>query len=83
MILILHIIIALATVSISIYTVIHPTKSRIHLTSYGALLTLVSGTTLVVSGANFAHACASGCLILGISFALQSVARYRLRQMSA
>lgn len=82
MILVLHILIALATVGISIYAAIRPTIGRIHLTSYGALLTLVSGVVLVVSGASLVHACLSGCLVLGMSLGLQFVARRRLQQVS-
>ncbi len=82
MILVLHILIALATVGISIYAAIRPTTGRIKLTTHGVLLTLMSGVVLVVSGASLMHACLSGCLVLGMSFGLQFVARRRLQQAS-
>lgn len=83
MILALHILIALATVGISIYAAIRPTTSRIHLTSYGALFTLASGVILVVfTSANLVHACISGCIVLSMSLGLQFVARRRLLQAS-
>lgn len=79
MLLIAHIIIALASLGFTAYTLVTPTANKLN-TSYAFVaLTLVSGTALVVSApAHLAQACVSGLIYTGIVLVGIKLARGRL-----
>lgn len=77
--LVIHILIALASIASSTYAFLSPSKNRLKV-SYGLVAaTLASGTFLVVSmHANMVSACMSGLLYLGFVASLLSLANARL-----
>lgn len=79
MLLITHIIIALASLGFTAYTMVNPSASKLK-GAYGlATLTLVSGTLLVVdSPTHLAQACISGIVFTGLTLAGTRLARGRL-----
>ncbi|HSX43264.1 MAG TPA: hypothetical protein VLF59_04210 [Candidatus Saccharimonadales bacterium] len=79
MILMLHIIAALASLIIATITAAAPTRVRLR-SVYGlSTLTLASGTYIVVStGAPVVSSCLSGLLFLGAIAATVAVSRHRL-----
>lgn len=83
MILISHIIIALASVALSIYLMIRPSQALLA-TSYTLIgLTLATGTLLVFSGANVLHTCLSGLIYCSVVVGATEVARRRLVTLRA
>ena len=78
MILMLHILIALTTVSGALFTAVRPTISRQRAVYAGIGATVLSGIVLiVVTPDTLAHACVSGCVTLAATIGLQYLARYR------
>ena len=67
MLLILHIVIALAGIGSSAYLFVHPTREVLRQTYTLVTGTLLSGTYLVIStSAKLSHACQSGLVYLAI-----------------
>jgi hypothetical protein len=67
MLLITHILVALASIVLTTYSLFRPSKATLN-TGYGlAALTLVSGTVLVISsGSNLLRSCLTGITYFGI-----------------
>lgn len=75
---ILHVIIALASVGYATYTCISPSKRRLQATYALAALTVASGCLLVIDGAHMLQVCVTGLVyLLGMSCAV-FIARIRL-----
>ena len=84
MILITHIIIALATVIASGWAAITPSTKTIQAAHALLAGTIVSGTVLVfMSPMTLTHACASGLAVTVVALALTRVARGRLARFTA
>jgi hypothetical protein len=81
MILIFHIIIALTSVVASTYAFISPSKTKIR-ASYGlVILTIASGTYLVISThAGMLSSCITGLIYVGVVSLNLGVARHRLAE---
>lgn len=79
MILILHILIALSSVAYSGYACLSPTKDKLRASAALVVLTLASGTYLVLSThAPLTQACLSGLTYLGIVSVLIGLAYAKL-----
>lgn len=79
MILVAHILIALAGLIYSTYLYFNPTPSKFRPANYLLAATIGSGTYLVIStGAPLLKTCLSGLLYLGVVYALITAARHRL-----
>lgn len=79
MILMLHILIALATVGGAVVTAIRPTAGRRRAVYAGIGATILSGVALiVVTPDTLAHACVSGGVTLAATLGLQYVAQRHL-----
>lgn len=79
MILMLHILIALATLAGSIYAVIHPTSRHTGLVYAGIGMTVLSGVVLVFLTPHvLLHACVSGTVTIVATLGMQHVARRRM-----
>jgi hypothetical protein len=68
MALVLHIIIAISTVLLTAVAYLFPTQSKINISSLLIVLTVLSGSYLVVTTPSYlVHACISGLLFVGVS----------------
>ena len=77
----LHILLAVISVGLAFFTLIHPTQKKIQANLALLAGTIVSGVGLViVTPAHMAHACLSGLMYLGIVSAVLVVARRRLQK---
>lgn len=72
MIVLIHVIIALASIGYTTYLFFSPSKSKLKLSYVLVALTLVSGTYLVMSTqTNMVHACVTGLIYFAaVSFAI-------------
>lgn len=78
MILISHIIIALASIVLSAYLMLRPHNSLLKV-SYALIgLTLATGTMLIFTGANVLHTCLNGLIYSLVVAGATEVARRRL-----
>lgn len=78
MILISHIIIAIASIILSVYIMLRPQPQLLRV-SYALIgLTLATGTLLIFSGANVLHTCLSGLVYCLVVAGATEVARRRL-----
>lgn len=79
MIVMVHVIIALASLAASSYSAAKPSRQLLRL-SYGlVIMTLASGTILVLADRSvMVQACASGLLFSAASLGLAAIARRRL-----
>jgi len=79
MILISHILIALTSLSCSVFAYVAPTKQRLHL-SYGLVAaTIASGTVLILQSAgHMLEACTMGLLFVGVSLVAAVAAQRKL-----
>jgi hypothetical protein len=79
MLLVIHIIIALASLTYAAYLVIRPSHGGLR-SSYGLVaLTLVTGTALVITKpAHLMQSCTMGLVYLGVMYTAILVARHRL-----
>lgn len=79
MILMLHILIALATVGGALYTAISPTTRRTGMVYAGIGATVMSGVVLVFISPQVAlHACASGAVTVAATLGMQYFAHRRM-----
>lgn len=78
MLLISHIIIALASITLSVYLMLRPQPQLLR-ASYALIgLTLTTGTVLILNGANVLHTCLSGLIYCFVVAGATEVARRRL-----
>lgn len=79
MILVAHVIIALASLATSAYSAVRPSRGLLYL-SYGSVgLTLASGSLLVITNHSaMIQACVSGLVFSAASLGLATVARRKL-----
>lgn len=78
MLLISHIIIALASITLSVYLMLRPQPKLLRV-SYALIgLTLATGTVLILNGANVLHTCLRGLVYCLIVTGATEVARRRL-----
>lgn len=83
MVLISHIIIALASIVLSAYLMLRPHNSLLKV-SYALIgLTLATGTALIFTGANVLHTCLSGLIYSLVVAGATEVTRRRLAALRA
>lgn len=79
MIVLIHVLIALASIGVSGYTFFSPSNSKLKLSYVFVVGTLVSGTYLVISTkAHLISACLTGLLYLGTVLTAIALARNKL-----
>ncbi len=81
MILLAHVIIAIASLAIATYAYLFPTLSKVHI-SYGFIAaTLLSGTLLVFAQPGYMlHACASGLVYISLATVATRATQHKLIQ---
>lgn len=82
MILVTHILIALASIAFAAFTVFTPNKDKLRVSLLLTGLTIVSGTVLVVTtNSPLLQSCMTGLGYLAIMFAAIAVSYYRLARV--
>ncbi len=82
MVLLLHILIALASVAYATYVFFQPSKTRLHVSYALVATTLTSGFYLVVSHpAHLMQACLTGLMYLGVVAVFIASAHYQLARL--
>ncbi len=78
MIIITHVLLAVLTSVISLFSLFAPSKLRLSAAKLGVALTLISGVAAVaVSGKSVAHLCISGAVFLTLNLAVLYFANSR------
>lgn len=84
MIVLLHVLIAIAGIGVASYSLLKPSTKKI-LTSYGFMIaTVASGTFLLLTTpANILKTCLTGLLYLTVTLTITIAAHYRMRALAA